>query len=1344
MKKFLKRTQQNPGDLRRFELIPFILSLLPLLLNLILIMPAQAALFFEPNAPLVASGGQIRLSVGGAVEPVTWSVDKGGFDSQTQTAGLSVIYTAPAMDEADFASVEVRDAAGQSKTLKVLIRPPSAISAGFSHENAQWWSPYRREFSTGPMLLSEDGQILWAGTGEGLEKRDAGTGRLLRKYSVNKVSALTHDGEGGLWVGTQYHGLSRLHAAGHWSIYNTGNSSLPSDQITSLSLGGRNSVWVGTVDGLAQRDAAGSWTVYHAGRNFNYATGQYDIPANSGLPHNDVRSLAGNGSGGLWIGTYSGLARFDTAGNWAVYRSNGGSIIDSAKILVPDGAGGVWVGTWYSGLLHFDAAGNPAVYHAGYEEWEPSIYGSALPANSGLPNNTINGLLRDAAGDLWVATNNGLARFDKNGGWTIYNSVDIHQIFRQFFRVGNLSPDGSGGLWLVSLDHGLVHFQTSPVKGVTVNSKRQNASWPDLWANALAVDVSGGLWVGANDGLVRLDAAGNWGRYTGAEYLIDKLSSVYIPGNSDLPGNIITHLDSDGAGGLWVGTSKGLARFDASANWTVYTKDNSSLPGNTITSLARDHAGNLWAGIKSRQATLFTEAQDGGLARLGKDGLWTLYNKNNSALPADYIPVLTPGTGEDLWGAAFPSLSHYLGRINGNLFRLDSAGNWIIYNSTNSDLTDDGITTLHNDRADNLWVALSDKGLARLDTAGNWTLYNAANTGLPGDIVNALESDGAGGLWVGTNNGLLHQDATGRQTTYNTANSGLPGNFIRHMKQDGAGGLWLAIGDYLPLRLHHLSFGRQTGLARVTGNAASLKQKRAALLINPQAGESSPLETATFGLMSGYVYRSLLHRGYNPNEIYVLSATPELDADGDGESDWGIVDAPVKVVGKHSGAPRRDINRQDLHEAFQWAANQGRLDQPLLVYITGYGGTEGIRLDSQGTVLGAEEIGLLLDSYQANTGNAVVVILDSAYSATLIPALSAKNRLVIAATQDHRVYYDGLGAWSFSRFFFEQLRDLDQNLSFVQAFRKAEAELNALGGIFSLQHPQLDDNGDGIANSLDGAFAGMLCLNGCIGGIAKDAAASFPLLDTLAHTSTAVNSHVSVHVEGAPANIARDMEKMFLYPETVAHNVTSGQTVELAVRVSGIPASRVSAVIFSPQTRTQRTDRGFSPTPPAHMDLEAVEPNLWTGQFSGFPYQGDYIVRFIATDAHGFPSAYASVTLTQTQGKEVIRSPVPARKVLSDGNILRVKLPFTEGEDRYVGIELPDGKFYVLDKFNNFLAFNGELPPWQGDTDMLEVKIAAWVPRGDYKLYLLRLPAGMEPWTNRDSWQLGIDRFTVW
>lgn len=81
---------------------------------------------------------------------------------------------------------------------------------------------------------------------------------------------------------------------------------------------------------------------------------------------------------------------------------------------------------------------------------------------------------------------------------------------------------------------------------------------------------------------------------------------------------------------------------------------------------------------------------------------------------------------------------------------------------------------------------------------------------------------------------------------------------------------------------------------------------------------------------------------------------------------------------------------------------------------------------------------------------------------------------------------------------------------------------------------------------------------------------------------------------------------------------------------------------------------------------------------------------------------------------------------------------------QYVGVALPDGTILVLESFNGFVPFDGiTLPVWQGSEVAIEVPVSAGIPRGEYVVYLLRMPIGVEPLANSAQWQLGVKAFQV-
>ena len=113
----------------------------------------------------------------------------------------------------------------------------------------------------------------------------------------------------------------------------------------------------------------------------------------------------------------------------------------------------------------------------------------------------------------------------------------------------------------------------------------------------------------------------------------------YNTSTSGLPSNRVLSITIDGSGNKWVGTERGLAKFDGT-NWMVYNKANSGLPNNNVNSISIDSSGAKWIGTGN-----YDMDGSGGLAKF--DGTnWTVYNSKNSALPSNEVhSIAIDGSG---------------------------------------------------------------------------------------------------------------------------------------------------------------------------------------------------------------------------------------------------------------------------------------------------------------------------------------------------------------------------------------------------------------------------------------------------------------------------------------------------------------------------------------------------------------------------------------------------------------------------------------------------------------------------------------------------------------------------
>ncbi|MDM8557675.1 two-component regulator propeller domain-containing protein [Candidatus Parabeggiatoa sp. HSG14] len=1010
-------------------------SLLLVLLWLFMLPRVGAAeLVFSPATPTVVVGQQITLSVSGTNGEITWTPSKG----QIQGAGNQVIYIAP--PEAGLDVVTAFDSEDNVGTVKVIVTRKQLVSL----ENANW-EVFTNRSEIRATLLSDDGKTLWVGTTSGLEQRGASTGELVRVFTNldglpdNYITTLENDGSGGLWIGidgngTNKGGLAYHSASGKWTVYNEDNSGLPDNWVTALKSDGSGGLWIGTMGilesgGLAYRSVDGEWTVY--------------TTDNSMLPNHDIEALETDGNGGLWIKTEGSLAYRSTNNEWTVYNPDNLKIpFNDVNVnsLESDSSSGLWIGTFSGGLIYFSVSGEGTVYTTN---------------NSELPDNWVFALESDSSGGLWIGTLGGLAYRSINGEWKVYNQDNSELPDNWVFA---LEIDNNGGLWIGTYGDGLAYHNIS---GEWTVYTTNNSGLPGNTIDALENDGSGGLWIGTW-GLAYRSVIGKW--------------TVYTTDNSGLTSNIIKALESDDNGGLWIGTNRqwykkennyipiggGLVYHSVTGEWTVYTTDNSGLTSNNIEALESDGSGGLWIGTTRHRKWNEEEYNyiEGGLAYRGINGEWTVYTTDNSGLPNNKINALESDGSGELW----------VGTDGGLVYR-NVSGEWTVYNEDNSVLPNNYIIALESDSSGGLWIG-TGSGLAYHSVNGEWTVYTKDNSRLPSNSVREL-LHGSSGLWIGTNSGgLAYRNVSGEWTVYTTDNSGLPSKGIDALLRDGSGGLWIGTNGG---GLAHLNFGQKTSLVQTiedeTARTELLTGERAAILIHPNGSGSASDQELAVDFMATYAYHSLQARGYDNDEIHFLSYKPDLDFNDDAMVDYSIVDAPVTLAELRDGIKNpRDITVDDIRKAFEWAKAKGKLEQPLIVIFVDHGLPNELILNPLGTeTLTADTFKALLDDYQNSINDQkVVVILEACHSGTFVEALSAPNRLIISSTDGEKAYFSDYGRTSFLKLYFDNLR---RGKKFGDSLKPITDTIATYIWPLNQQRPQLRGN----------ATMQDLCLNGCWG-----------------------------------------------------------------------------------------------------------------------------------------------------------------------------------------------------------------------------------------------------------------------
>jgi ligand-binding sensor domain-containing protein/signal transduction histidine kinase len=576
------------------------------------------------------------------------------------------------------------------------------------------------------------------------------------------VRAIAQDRQGFMWFGTWLGGLNRYDGY-TFKVYkhdDQDDRSLGCDSIYALHVDRAGVLWVATNDGVDRYDRDTDSFVHYRHR----ANDPTSLPAYA------AGFLVEDESGTLWVGSAGGLSRLDrTSGRFFSYRlnpndrtSSGGT--DVRSVCLDATTGLLWVGTWHEGVSVLDrSTGRFTRYKSNPND----------PAS--LSSDDIWDISQDRTGSLWISTNIGLNRFDRQTH-TFFryrhdprnpaSLSDDYVTMTYEDRAGRFWVATNNGLNLMDRAHGtFTRYLHDPNDSSSLSSNVVNA-------HALYADASGALWIGMRStGVDRL--AGGPERFTTYRHNSQDAKS---PGN-----NVVTALEIDSSGALWIGTEAGLDRFDGQtfAHYSANPNDPRRLSPGPERVVAQDSHGTVWTGTYG-----------GGLDRLeGQYARHFRHDPRNSDSPAnDLISTLVADAKGGLWIAVHGKGMDYFDGRHFTHFPADPGNP--------AGLPGAYVLPLLVDRHGMLWIGANNSGLVRFDThTRKFTTYLMDPT-QPGsqaaNWVGDVYSDGAS-IWVASLTGLFRFDPeTGKFTRHYVEKDGLANNSVVGVIGDAQGNIWVS------------------------------------------------------------------------------------------------------------------------------------------------------------------------------------------------------------------------------------------------------------------------------------------------------------------------------------------------------------------------------------------------------------------------------------------------------------------------------------------------------------------------------------------------------------------------
>ncbi len=452
-----------------------------------------------------------------------------------------------------------------------------------------------------------------------------------------------------------------------------------------------------------------------------------------------------------------------------------------------------------------------------------------------LQGNSVQAIADEAAtGSLWFATASGLWQFDQSS----FHEIPVVP------GDGSPQPFDFECLIFAEYDHATRLLVASATQGLYANYGNtwkhltSDSGLPSNRISALATDQLDRLWVATFDHGVGIFDGAQWHRIQRTVYEIFDPDSLkwdvqqYL-NSTGLPEIDVRALHQDLNGRMWMGTTRGAARFTGDLNqidnrelWCYFLEAD----GQTVQAFQNDLAGSLWAGTLSK-----------GAYKLNENGC--PFSGNAASFG------LIPNTSD---------VRHIARAFDGLLWFATNLGVYIYNPKTGAlrTLSDSAIKFIHTifvDRDNNLWLGQTQaQGVLRLNN--NWQTPDTGK--LPSAFISALQIS-HDTLWVGTSAGLQRikeEEKIGAVI--------LPGKAISALAPDPDGNVWAGVfgedlngeGVYLFSRegraLQHICVDSCAG--RPANSCAGLNDDRVNAIV--QRGDT--LWVATFkGLNRGILTR---------------------------------------------------------------------------------------------------------------------------------------------------------------------------------------------------------------------------------------------------------------------------------------------------------------------------------------------------------------------------------------------------------------------------------------------------------------------------------------------------------
>ncbi len=523
---------------------------------------------------------------------------------------------------------------------------------------------------------------------------------------------------------------------------------------------------------------------------------------NDGLSHNSVRHILQDKNGFLWLGTFSGLNRFDGY-QFKAYTTSSSTRNelqndDITALELDSDSNQLWVGT-RNGLSRF--------------EMNTHTFTTFLPDaknTNSLADHEIRSIHIDQFKRVWVGTRDkGL--FIYHPKKNTFEKVDL----QKFNYIKEIFEDSKGNIWVGSYKTASIAKITLDEKGTILNSKSYNLPVPtskekNPYVNFIYEDSKADIFVGSREGLYKLSLSN------------DSFENLYIEDNAirDKIGPHFISIAKAPDGKYWLGTLGGILVVEQLEDLTqqdfewYYSElsDDDSLVDDLISSLFFDASGVLWIGTEdgfdkydpfenqfktNKDISKHIENQMPRIRGFSKthDGKIVVATRHNGLFISEndkHIPLFN-GQLDIASIQSFDGKTFYCGLWNGEILAYD-------YLKRSSKIFNVGfsqspVLAFANTGDNKMVIGAHGEGAVTIDMKTFETI-DMPGASTVDKTINKIVVDDIGQIWFATQLGVFRYDPVSKITTSYAANSdsenGLLHNNVSDLTIDKNGKIWAA------------------------------------------------------------------------------------------------------------------------------------------------------------------------------------------------------------------------------------------------------------------------------------------------------------------------------------------------------------------------------------------------------------------------------------------------------------------------------------------------------------------------------------------------------------------------